>query len=67
MALSKLTSRVAVLKALDEFDRLGRTVFLSKYGFHEAREYFIDVGGRSYDSKAIVGAAFVYQFPSLVP
>lgn len=33
MPHSKLTSREAVLKAIQEFDRLGREAFLAKYGF----------------------------------
>jgi 5-methylcytosine-specific restriction protein A len=56
MALADLT-REAVLKAVGEFDRLGRTEFLEKYGFGSARSYFLEVDGRLYDSKAIAGAA----------
>jgi predicted RNA-binding protein with PUA-like domain len=63
MGLAELTSRQAVLDAIAEFDRLGRDVFLDKYGFGRAREYFLVVGGREYDSKAIAGAAHGYQFP----
>ena len=33
MPISALTSREAVLAALDEFDHLGREAFLRKYGF----------------------------------
>lgn len=62
MSLGDLTSRQAVLDAIAEFDRLGRDVFLDKYGFGRAREYFLVVDGRRYDSKAIVGAAHGYQF-----
>ena len=63
MALGDLTSRQAVLDAIAEFDRLGRDAFLDKYGFGRARDYFLVVDGREYDSKAIVGAAHGYQFP----
>jgi predicted RNA-binding protein with PUA-like domain len=63
MGLGDLTSRQAVLDAIAEFDRLGRDGFLDKYGFRRAREYFLVVDGREYDSKAIVGAAHGYQFP----
>lgn len=59
--LNDLTSRDAVLQAMVEFDRLGRTDFISKYGFRPARSYFVIHDGRSYDSKAIVGA-FRYFF-----
>lgn len=64
MALGELTSRDAVLQAIAECDALGRASFLSKYGFGEAREYFLEFKQRSYDSKAIAGVAYGYQFPS---
>lgn len=67
MSLAHLTSVVAVNSAIKEFDRLGREQFLRKYGFGEARQYFLVVGGRKYDSKAIAGAAHGFQFPSLGP
>ena len=59
MALSDLTAS-AVLRAIEEFDQLGRDAFLEKYGFGKAREYLIQKDGRLYDSKAIVGAAHGY-------
>lgn len=43
--------------AIREFDDLGRDRFLRKYGFGEARGYFLVWQGREYDSKAVVGAA----------
>jgi predicted restriction endonuclease len=46
-----------VLKAIDEFDDLGREAFLSKYGFGPARQYVVVYEGREYDSKALVGSA----------
>jgi len=52
----------AVLKAIGEYDRLGQTAFLSRYGFGKARNFILLYAGRSYDSKAIVGAAYGYQF-----
>lgn len=42
---------------MNEFDELGRGEFLTKYGFGEARSYFLHQDGTDYDSKAIVGAA----------
>ena len=57
MAFADLSSRDAVLRALREFDAIGRGPFLKKYGFREAREYFVLEHGNRYDSKAIVGAA----------
>ena len=59
MALSDLTAS-AVVKAIEEFDRLGRNSFLKKYGFERARKYVLQKDGHSYDSKAIAGAAHGY-------
>jgi hypothetical protein len=59
VTLSDLT-REAVLKAIEEFDSLGRGAFLRKYSFQPARSYFLILGGRRYDSKALVGAAHGY-------
>lgn len=67
MSLSDITSRQAVLGAVEEFDQIGRQAFLNKYGFGQAREYFLDYGGHLYDSKAIVGVAYGYQFPERGP
>ena len=65
--LADLTSRQAVLQAIEEFDRLGREAFLAKYGFGKARQYFLIHDGRRYDSKAILGVALGFQFPGLGP
>ncbi len=67
MSLTELTDREAVIKAIKEFDEVGRGNFLSQYGFGKAREYFLVHDGRRYDSKAIVGAAHGYQHPDLGP
>jgi len=67
MPLSDLTSPQAVKQALDEFDQVGRVAFLAKYGFGQAREYFLRRGNRLYDSKAIAGAALGHQFPNQAP
>jgi hypothetical protein len=60
-------ARGAILKAVDEFERLGRAKFLSKYGFRESKSRFLTLNGRLYDSKAIVGAAYGIQNPALGP
>jgi len=66
MALAHLTDPGAVDRAIEEFDRLGRTAFLAKYGFGRAREYMLrDARGNLYDSKAVVGAAHGFQHPDL--
>lgn len=56
MALTDIT-RHEVEKAIAECDRLGRDAFLRRHGFRRARRYLLSYEGRSYDSKAIVGAA----------
>lgn len=66
-SISELTSRQAVLDATVEFDRLGRDAFLETYGFGRARGYFLLVEGRRYDSKAVVGRAYGYQYPESGP
>ena len=63
MSLRELTDPAAVRRAALEFDQIGREQFLTKYGFGPARNYFLFVNGQSYDSKAIVGAAYGYQHP----
>ncbi|MEU7581276.1 hypothetical protein AB0B50_27150 [Streptomyces sp. NPDC041068] len=45
--------RPEVLRAVEEFDRLGRGAFLSRYGFQGSRTCLLVVGGRYYDSKAV--------------
>ncbi len=67
MSLGDITSRAAVLEAIAEFDRLGREAFLFKYGFGQARQYYLDYNDRRYDSKAILGVAHGYQFPAEGP
>lgn len=68
MALNELTDPAAVVQAMAEFDQLGRTAFLQKYGFGKAREYMLrGPSGTLYDSKAIAGAAFGFQFPDRGP
>jgi len=67
MAFADISSRTAILQAMDEFDRRGRTAFLKEHSFGKARRYFLEHEGRLYDSKAIVGVAHAYQFPALGP
>lgn len=64
-----LLTRAAVLAALDEFVALGRTKFLENYKFGRARDYFVrhPTAAALCDSKAIVGAAYGYQFPAEGP
>ena len=64
--LSQLTSRDAVIRAIREYDRIGKTAFLKKYGFGEARSYFLIHDEKEYDSKAIAGVAYKNQFGTLL-
>lgn len=62
-----LTSRKAVFAAMAEYDRLGAEAFRKRYGYSEAREYTVTQHEKVYDSKAIVGVAFGYQWPENGP
>jgi hypothetical protein len=43
--------------AIARYDAMGQDAFLTEHGFQPSREYLLVHGGRSYDSKAIVGVA----------
>jgi 5-methylcytosine-specific restriction enzyme A len=59
MAIRDIT-REAVIAAISEYDQVGQEAFLGRYGFERARLYVVVHDGKSYDSKAIVGAAHGY-------
>lgn len=65
MSIQDIRDPAAIRAAMAEYDRIGRTDFLEKYGFGKAREYMLrnPENGRLYDSKAVVGAAHGYAFP----
>jgi hypothetical protein len=69
MGISKFDSPDAVVAVMKEFDLLGRTYFLEKYGFGKSREYMLrdPKTGKLYDSKAIFGVAYGYAFPGERP
>lgn len=50
--------REHVLAAVAEYDEVGQAAFLERYGFRPARAYLLTVDGKSYDSKAVLGAAY---------
>lgn len=57
-----------VWAAIREFNELGRDLFLERYHFGRARQYFLLHDGEQYDSKAIVGAAHRFsQGTALTP
>ncbi len=60
MASLKGIEREHILRALADYDRLGQEEFLRQYGFGQARSYVLVHNGKTYDSKAIVGAARGY-------
>ncbi|GAA1452535.1 HNH endonuclease [Nocardiopsis tropica] len=59
MSLADITHD-AVLKAIAEYDELGRDVFLDTYGFKPARSYTLLHEGREYDPKAVLEFAHDY-------
>ena len=59
MALKDLTIE-SVNLAIAEHDSLGADAFREKYRFGPARDYFVEQDGKTYDSKAIAGAAHGY-------
>lgn len=67
--LSRLQSPSAVQSALAEFSTLGRTAFLARYGFGKSRDFLVrnPANGELCDSKAIVGAAYGFQYPDEGP
>lgn len=66
-SISEITDRSAVLLAIEECDRMGQDLFLRTYGYARAKRYRLVHDGRSYDSKAILGVAYKYQFPGAAP
>lgn len=65
--LNQLTDPTAVRMAMHEFDQIGRENFLNQYGYGRALAHFVRHDGKYYDSKAIAGAAFGFQFPDAGP
>ncbi|MDE0128112.1 MAG: AAA family ATPase [Gammaproteobacteria bacterium] len=53
-------TREAVLRAIEEFDKIGRSAFLRKYGRRGSNSYWIKHKGNHYDLKATWGAAHVH-------
>ena len=49
-----------VVRAIEEYDRLGQDRFLAEHGFGRATAFLLIYRGRSYDSKAILGVAYKF-------
>jgi hypothetical protein len=56
--LSSLTDKDAVTTAVQDFDRVGRALFLESRGFEPSRDCFLQIGSALYDTKPIVAAAY---------
>lgn len=67
MPLRTITDPAHVRRAAREYDRLGRDAFLARYGFGRSTEYLVEVDGRLYDSKALLGAAHQWASPDRRP
>jgi hypothetical protein len=65
VGFADISSRTAILQAIEESDSMGRPAFLAEYGFSEARRYFLVWRGQLYDSKRSWGVAHRYEFPTL--
>ena len=60
--LNNLSDPKAVLKAIDEWNEIGKTAFFRKYRFGEPTRYQLVHEEKRYPPKAIAGAAYFYQF-----
>lgn len=63
--LSSIT-KLSIERSIAEFVGLGREVFLQKYHFGRAKEFFVidPLTGTLCDSKAIIGVAYGIQYPN---
>jgi hypothetical protein len=61
--ISDITQPDAVKQAIAEYDRIGKDAFLTKYGYRSAAKYFVKHEGKLFDSKAVLGVAYGFQFP----
>ena len=55
-----LVARQHVLAAISECERLGSREFLARYHFGRAPAYTLWHGGQEYDSKAVLGVAYLH-------
>jgi hypothetical protein len=53
-------TRAEVLRAIQEYDRLGATEFFAEHGFAPTTTYQLVEDGRSYPPKAILGVAYEF-------
>lgn len=67
MGPGDVTSRPAVLTAIEEYDQLGQKSFLERYGFRKSTKFVVHHNGHDYDSKALLAAAHGFQYPDKGP
>ncbi|WP_342612694.1 DUF3883 domain-containing protein [Burkholderia ambifaria] len=69
MSIQEIKDPTSIRAAMYEYDRVGRTYFLEKYGFTKSRNYMLrdSVTGRLYDLMSIFSAAYSYAFPERTP
>ena len=65
--LRDLTDLRAVEHAVAEYESLGRESFLARHNFGESDAYFIEINGKWFDSKPLLGAAYSHQHPDRPP
>jgi hypothetical protein len=66
-SVRRLTSRAAVLRAMELYDSLGGDEFLARHGFGRSQGYVLVHDARQYDSKAVAGVAFGFEHPDSGP
>lgn len=62
--ITSIKNRSSILSSIKEYDKVGKDNFLNKYGYKDSRKYYLSYNGKEYDSKAIVGVAFQYEYPT---
>jgi hypothetical protein len=61
MTTTGLTDASIVRRVVQEYDSEGRDAFLDGHKFERANQYYLQVGGRLYDAKAVANVAYRYE------
>lgn len=61
MTTTGLTDASIVRRVVQEYDSEGRDAFLGGHKFERANQYYLQVGGRLYDAKAVANVAYRYE------
>ncbi len=56
-----------MLEAIAEFYQIGEEAFLADYAFGRSYRFMVNHNDRRYNCKALLGAAYRYQFPQRAP